>query len=90
MNIDGYDIALLRLDQPVAGVAPLEMMAVPELDALSEGSELRVIGWGKQSTIASNYPDHLMQVDIPLVSNETCNADESYFGARRVRSIHGR
>ena len=74
------DIALLELAQRSS--AP-----VMELTGsyVSEGADSVVIGWGANkydfvNQEASSYPTQLMEVDIPVIANSTCNASNSYNG----------
>ncbi len=64
------DIALLQLSQP-ASAAPVSLAPV----SFSPGNLATVTGWGNtaQSGNAS-YPNDLMEVQVPLVSNQACVA----------------
>ena len=45
-----------------------------------EGTILTGTGWGNISTEGQYYPDKLMQIKVPLLSNETWNLPASYDG----------
>ncbi|MGH3087258.1 MAG: S1 family peptidase [Rubrobacteraceae bacterium] len=69
------DTAVLKLNKPVKGVAPIEL-ATESQDSLEEaGESATVAGWG--NTIAqppdggagSRYPDRMREAPVPLVSD---------------------
>ena len=70
------DLALLHLSTassyptiPVAG------------SVVASGVMATVIGWGDTIGVGQpSYPDSLRQVSVPVVSNATCNAPQSYGG----------
>ena len=73
------DIALLKLSQPAdSKYTPISLV--------SEGSDYvgqmaTVMGWGalvEDGSFPDDYPDALMEISIPVVSNETCS--ESIWG----------
>jgi hypothetical protein len=73
------DIALLRLNAPVELNARVRTIPLATDDTLEQpGQNTTVTGWGltKEDGTPS---DVLRQVNVPIVSNETCN--ESYNGA---------
>lgn len=63
------DLALIKLttpsSQPVVKIANLSMMDIDESGAVGT-----VVGWGR--TEANIRVDHMMQVNVPLVSSEIC------------------
>ncbi len=66
------DIALLKLDRAVDGIDPVALFGgTPELSA--EGDKVTVAGWGATSEGGPQSPT-LLEVEVPVVSNETCNA----------------
>ena len=70
------DLALLHLS--TASSYPTMQVAG---SGVAPGVMATVIGWG--DTIGgspSSYPDALRQVSVPIVSNTTCNAPQSYGG----------
>jgi secreted trypsin-like serine protease len=69
-----HDAALLRLAAPVS-LAPIRLATAAD-DALeAAGTPLTVIGWGNTRTSGQpNYPDQLMEVVVPAVSDATCAA----------------
>jgi secreted trypsin-like serine protease len=74
--VPDFDIALLELATEVQDPAvPIELN--PEMPAV--GTIATVTGWG----VTEDYPqivDNLREVELPIISNETCNAPESYGG----------
>jgi secreted trypsin-like serine protease len=73
------DMALLELVE-VVDAPSIKVISKSEADNLTEGTLLTVTGWGNVLTEGVEYPDKLMQVNIALVSNETCNLPASYGG----------
>jgi secreted trypsin-like serine protease len=74
------DIALLQLEKPYTQSAVLRMAErfsdIPQLGAFAT-----VIGWGQTDTnVNSSYSEVLRQAAVPIVSNEVCNAKQSYDG----------
>ncbi|MBW1818751.1 MAG: trypsin-like serine protease [Deltaproteobacteria bacterium] len=69
------DIALLELSEPSQQM-PIPSLITPANEFLLAfpGEIATVIGWGDTniSPIFVNYPDLLMQVDVPLISNPEC------------------
>jgi hypothetical protein len=77
------DLALLRLASPaVLGVKVGSVGLVgPEDGALvAPDTPATVTGWGVTSEDGGAASDALLEVEVPLVSNETCNAPSSYNG----------
>lgn len=76
------DIALLKLVTPVSDAVPVIALADAQVMAASgmPGDNATVTGWGNTSNTSDVFPRLLQQVDLPLVSNETCNRPESYNG----------
>ncbi len=73
-SIDG-DIALLRLAEPVFDIPVLPL--VHEYEHIQPGVNGTVIGWGK-TTDGGNASDILLEVELPIVSQEEANATEAY------------
>jgi secreted trypsin-like serine protease len=72
---DSYDIALLKLSQPVSSEYPPIKLA--KISDSSPGTMSTVIGWGATSNIGKLlgiYPDVLQKVDVPIVSSQDCRA----------------
>jgi len=79
------DVALLHLAAP-ASLAPSTVGTIglvsPGDDALVvPGTVSTVTGWGATSEGDNEGSDVLLEVDVPIVSNATCNAPLSYNGA---------
>lgn len=73
------DMALLELVEAVDAPA-IKVISKNEADNLTPGTMLTVTGWGNVLTDGTEYPDKLMEVKLPLISNETCNLPASYDG----------
>ena len=65
-----FDIALLELEHRVS----YETVSPVSEDFVPEGQLSIVMGWGKTDYYTYSYSSKLMEVLIPIVSNETCNA----------------
>jgi len=74
------DIALIQLSSAVTS-APLDALSTTTTPRFTTGTTATVSGWGEQTAFgASDYPNELLKVDLPVVSNETCNQVASYNG----------
>lgn len=70
------DIALIKLRRPPAGkVIPLAKNNLK----IKTGQKLEVTGWGAIGE-DDGISEHLLKVDVPFVSNKTCNAKKIYDG----------
>lgn len=74
------DIAVITLPEP-ATQAPLSIVD-PAIDAASYavGRPATVIGWGTTSS-GGDPSDDLLEVEVPVVSDENCNDANSYDGS---------
>ena len=79
-SLSSFDVALLQLERPATQGAPIRIAAPPEKAIWADGKTATVTGWG-----GTFYPgiggvntteDQLMEVDVPMVSDERC---ASYF-----------
>jgi secreted trypsin-like serine protease len=73
-----FDAALIKLPKALTVGAAIAL-ATPETE-LPVDFLIRVSGWGATSEGGPSSPELLM-VDVPVVSNETCNLPTSYGGA---------
>jgi len=69
VNINN-DIALLKLASPVEGLAAAALISKPSLK--EPGTTARTIGWGSTNPDPYVWPQKLQEVDLPLVSQTTC------------------
>ncbi|EDN66665.1 transmembrane protease serine 2 [Beggiatoa sp. PS] len=66
-----YDLALLQLKEP--STQPLLSLASPNSTAMEPDTMATAIGWGLTNAADNDsVSDILQQVDLPIVSNETC------------------
>lgn len=79
---ESTDIALLYLASEISESVPVLALADAELMAqgATPGTVATVSGWGNTSTNGENFPDRMHQVEVPLVSNQTCNTPAAYGG----------
>lgn len=73
------DLALIRLETPVSGVDILPLVSPQQMDNITAGYDVTVIGWGDTQQnnidpdhINSTFPSILRDVTLPYVTNETC------------------
>lgn len=78
------DIALLRLAEPIDGVAPVVLAQPADAAIFEPGDTSRVMGWGATSS-GGPSSDVLLQVDVPIVAQQTCN--DAYGGSITERMI---
>jgi Trypsin len=65
------DIALLFLDAPITTeVTPIQLNI--EAGVPTDGQVLKAIGIGVTNAERNNYPDNLMEVDLPKVDDNSC------------------
>lgn len=64
------DIALLRLAQPVTSVSAISLYRG---NALNSGVMTQVAGWGNTEIDGANYPNDLMEVNLPVIDFNICN-----------------
>lgn len=71
---EAYDMALLVLDKPVTGIAPV-VLPTQGTDALIRpGAPAAVAGWGNTNTEIPSFPDRLRAVNVPVLSHIECKA----------------
>ena len=80
-----HDAALLQLTTPVTQVAPIavDSDASPTNPLEAPGYNLTTTGWGTTSEGGSCCPDRMNEVDVPVVSDTSCQASygTSFSGA---------
>lgn len=77
-----YDVAVLTLAHPVTLSDTINVVRLPEACASAScitglakpGTLVRVAGWGATDGQGNIYPNGLREVDIPIVSQSTCNS----------------
>jgi len=67
----GYDITLLKLTAPVAGVTPTKVAGASEGAIWSPGTLLPIVGWGVTEE-GGDLPDHLQEAEVPRIADATC------------------
>jgi secreted trypsin-like serine protease len=70
------DLALIKLSTPVTGVTPV---ILDRSSPLTANLESWVAGWGTMAYGTYNTPTSLMQVMVPIVDFDTCNASYSHY-----------
>lgn len=70
-NSDDHDIALLLLETPVTGVAPVEVIDDPALTA--PGVLSTVMGWGTVSEVDETGTPVLLHAQVPIMDSAIAN-----------------
>jgi transmembrane serine protease 9 len=74
------DIALLHLAAAVADPSVPLLSRARETELASAGTLATATGWGDTLVRGNRYPTDLMKVQLPIVTNRTCNDPRSYDG----------
>ena len=75
----GNDVAVLTLDQPVAGIAPIARVASGSDRLDRPGTRLLVAGWGNMRRQSPDqhepdeFPDRMQKVSVPVVGDKSCD-----------------
>ncbi|NXU43138.1 ACRO protein, partial [Drymodes brunneopygia] len=83
-----YDIALLKLDQPVVCSHYVQLGCVP--DTTLKVSELKtcyIAGWGSTTTRSQRPSDVLQEAKVHLIDAELCNSSLWYTGAIHTQNL---
>jgi secreted trypsin-like serine protease len=72
------DVALLVLDRAVTGVPLVKLNGVSTVPIV--GKSLTVVGFGDTSNGNGVFPEYLLEVSVPAVSQQDCNDANSYKG----------
>ncbi|RJQ69926.1 serine protease [Pseudonocardiaceae bacterium YIM PH 21723] len=67
----GYDFAVLTLETPVTGYAPVTVVEKSDTGLYPEGTPATVYGWGHQKSGGTNSDD-LRKVTVPIISDANC------------------
>jgi secreted trypsin-like serine protease len=76
----GYDITLLRLTAPAAGLTPTPVANASERGAWDAGDTQTIVGWGTTSSGGSS-PSTLQQAQVPVTTDPYCANAYSDFDA---------
>lgn len=70
------DVAVLTLAEPVLDVPIITPMRPTDLRAyVDEGAQVRVVGWGNQSTSGNSFPDHLRVGRLTVFPDTACGSN---------------
>ena len=74
-NKNDYDFALLELtiNASQTSISIYSGLSYGGVDTSLTGAIATVIGWGSTSPVGPIYPEKLQQVELPVISNTTCN-----------------
>jgi secreted trypsin-like serine protease len=72
-----HDLAVLRLNQPVVGIAPITLVGAGDSSLSTPGSPLTITGWGDaraqpHGRTGPLWPDVLQQAQVHVVDDATC------------------
>ncbi|XP_055904986.1 serine proteinase stubble [Eupeodes corollae] len=68
-----YDLALVKLEQPLEFAPHVSPICLPSTDSLLIGMNATVTGWGRLSE-GGTLPSVLQEVSVPIVSNDRCKS----------------
>ncbi|KAM7359941.1 serine proteinase stubble isoform 1-T4 [Cochliomyia hominivorax] len=68
-----YDLALVKLEQPLEFAPHVSPICLPQTDSLLIGMNATVTGWGRLSE-GGDLPSVLQEVSVPIVSNDNCKS----------------
>lgn len=77
-----YDMALIELDKPVKGIAPVKLPTQGTDALLRPGQKATVIGWGNTDVDMPHFPDRLRQVKVPLLAHDECKVSYGEYDAK--------
>lgn len=79
-TLNGYDIALLLVEEPISYTSIIQPICMPEIeDTYSSRSQCYLAGWGKIDTSLTD-PDVLQEAKFKLTSREGCNSSSQWSG----------
>jgi secreted trypsin-like serine protease len=70
-----YDVAVLKLNRPVSGIAPIKLATAAQNNLEKPGRKATVAGWGSTHQYACGdppqpeFPNRLREVQVPIVSD---------------------
>ncbi|CAH1799262.1 unnamed protein product [Owenia fusiformis] len=73
------DISLLRLAETITHTDEISPVCLPS-DGASDGKYCTVTGWGPHDGSGWNLSTVLRQVEVPIVSTNICNGNQTYNG----------
>jgi secreted trypsin-like serine protease len=82
-----YDVGVIKLDRPVAGIEPVELVAAGDTSLTPAGAPATFTGWGDARSLPAgqddgNRPrDRMKAAHVTLVSGQSCQ--RAYAGAER-------
>ncbi|XP_075144916.1 serine proteinase stubble [Haematobia irritans] len=68
-----YDLALVKMEQPLEFAPHVSPICLPQTDSLLIGMNATVTGWGRLSE-GGTLPSVLQEVSVPIVSNDNCKS----------------
>lgn len=82
-----HDIALIKLNSPVANAAPVAIPTHGDNSVSAAGTTCYAVGYGVFDTGSWQQPDTLQLAEIEVIHNDTCNAPGRYNGGVRQGMI---
>jgi trypsin len=73
-DTNNYDLALLELNgsAPETPIAIFSGFSSATITTSLAGQTATTIGWGSTSPSGETYPERLQEVNLPIISNSTC------------------
>ncbi len=75
-----YDVAVLTLDKPVTGIAPVTLVSPGDTSLQKAGSAATFTGWGsvkpqRDGDAADlSFTDRMKQADVPMLADNACKS----------------
>ncbi|KAM9264994.1 acrosin-like [Morus bassanus] len=86
--LEGNDIALLELDQPVQCSSYIQLACVPDASLrVSELTTCYVSGWGSTTARSGGSTDALQEAKVCLIDVKLCNSSLWYRGAIHTHNL---
>ena len=88
-----HDLAVLRLDQPVVGIAPITLVGAGDSSLSTPGAPLTITGWGDARAEPHGgkepvWPDVLQQAQVNVVDDATCAKEWARTGYHNDSAFH--
>jgi secreted trypsin-like serine protease len=86
-NAPRYDVAILKLNQPVSGIRPVHLATAKQNALEQKGKKATVAGWGKTTRGSGKAVDWLRKARITIKGDKYGNEAYNVFKKRYVPSI---
>jgi len=77
-NSFDHDVALIRLNEAVTSIPPVQLKRVGFGDFQGSGVPVTALGWGLENSEAYHGSDVLLKGQVNLINRDQCRSDYSY------------